>query len=111
MAEDLQDIPRHWRNLRGIARHLSLSPTTVSRQLIPAGLPHTRVGGLYRFDPVQVDAWMNAHPGQSLNEVLDRLDAEWEAAGGRMDAKTVERVADALRPSHRRTAERAGDVA
>jgi hypothetical protein len=101
----------HWKSLRGISIYMRVSPTYVRETLLPAGLPHVRLGARYRFDPVQVDAWLNAHPGQSLNEVMDRLDAEWEAAGGRMDAKTVEKVADALRPSHRRTVERAHGAA
>ena len=87
------------------AEHIGVSTTTVVRRLIPAGLPHTRIGSRYVFLAEDVDEWLRNQPGDTIDRTLERLHAEWEAGGGTIDDRTAARIADALRPARQRRLE------
>jgi excisionase family DNA binding protein len=98
----VDDAEPRWLNARQIARHLGVGQTTVLDKLVPAGLPHNRVGSRWLFDPVAVDRWMHAHEADAIQRTLQRLHDEWAAGGAQIDDQAAERIADALRPARRR---------
>lgn len=98
-------IAPHWLDLRGVSDHVGLAMSTVVDRLVPAGLPHTRVGRRYLFDPELVDQWLRDQPGDTIDRTLERLHQEWMAGGGVIDDRTAQRIADALAPARRRRLE------
>jgi hypothetical protein len=99
-------VQRRWYSTREIAAHIGTSITAVAYRLVPAGMPHTRIGVRYYFDPDLVDQWLRTQPGDSIDATLERLHQEWLAGGGSIDDKTAARIAEVLAPARRRRLER-----
>lgn len=106
MTDTTTTTDRRWLDLRGISAHLGLAMSTVVDRLVPCGLPHTRIGRRYLFDPEQVDQWLREHPGDTIEQTLERLHGEWVAGGGVIDDRTAQRIGEALAPARRRRLER-----
>ena len=47
-------------DMRGVANHLFISVRQVRRLVAENRLPHIKIGRLVRFDPDQLDAWVQA---------------------------------------------------
>ena len=53
------DLP-HLIDVATLAEHLGLTERTIRRKVADGEIPHYKLGTSIRFDPVEIDAWLQA---------------------------------------------------
>jgi excisionase family DNA binding protein len=55
-------------DVEGVARYLSVSVRHIRRLVADRRIPHHKVGHLLRFDPAEIDVWLDlAHRGPDVS--------------------------------------------
>jgi predicted DNA-binding transcriptional regulator AlpA len=71
MIDNSFKAERLW-DLQKLVETLGVKKSWVYDQTSRMKLPHRKIGGKLRFDPVEIDAWIESQPGCSL-KILEGL--------------------------------------
>lgn len=65
MDQDLMDIP-------GVAKRLATSERHIRRLVFERRIPYRKVGGLLRFDPRDINEWLDTSRVEAVRASYDR---------------------------------------
>lgn len=72
MFDGLFKSERLW-TLEKLVRTLCVKKSWVYDQTSRRKLPHRKIGGKLRFDPVEIDAWIDSQPGWSFKSCRESV--------------------------------------